>query len=283
MNQPSENKLTPSQIERKINYADFILSILDDRYKIEEALLEKATSIHMAFNGHHCESYETPEILDHYLAPFSEITVDLSATRDDRGSTTINQVAIFPEDSSPILLRQHDEFATVQCGEEHAVLPQTALESTLRQLLPPVVRGRADVSQMLEYINACSPESSYTIGYDENSDGHQSKISLSKTETLHDSIETIEVTKYTPHASGAQVGTRMHLSESTSRRRQMDHPDQTDHELVIEALHKHDESEELTIETILNTNGRTVIVDTATRRHINDITDVLNLLKQESL
>lgn len=279
MNQPSENRLTPSQIERKVNYADFILKILDDRYKIEEALLEKATSIHMAFNGHHCESYETPEVLDHYLPPFSEITVDLSATRDDSDVTTIDQITIFPEDSSPLLLRQHDEFTTIQCGEEHAILPQTALESTLRQLLPPIARDKATVSQILEYINAYSPESNYTIEYSEGSNGHQSEISLSKTETLHDSIETIEVTKYAPHASGAQVGTRMHLSESTSRRRQMKHPDQTEHELVIEALHKHDESEELTIETILNTNGRTVVVDTATRRHINDITEVLDILK----
>lgn len=279
MNHFSENKQTPSQIERKVQYADFILDILDNRYKIEEALLEKATDIQMAFNGYHCESYDTPEILDHYLPPLSAMTLDLSASRNDNGISTIDRIALYPEDSSPLTLRQHEDFATIEQGDEQAILPLDALESTLRQLLPPTVRQHASVSQILEFINASSPESNYSIGYSEEIDGHQNEILLSKTETVDDSIETIEVTKYAPHASGAQVGTRMHLSESTSRRRQIENPDQTEHQLVIEALHKHDESAALTVETILNTNGRIVVVDTATRRHINDITDVLNILK----
>lgn len=279
MNHPAENKLTPSQLERKVTYADLILTILDDRYRIEEALLEKATTIHMSFNGYHCESYDTPEALDHYLQPFSAVTIDLSATRDESGASTIDRVAIYPEDGSALSLQRGKDFATIQHDETYDMLPANTLESALRQLLPYTVREQASVSQMLEFIHASSPESSYTIGYVEEADGQQNEISLSKTETLHDSIETLEVIKYTPHPSGAQIGTRMHLSESTSRRREHTNPDHTEQELVIEALHRHSATEELTVETLLNTDGRTIVVDTATRRHISDITNVLDMLK----
>ena len=279
MNSLPENRLSPSKIERKVNYADFILNILDERYKIEEALLDKATTIHMEFNGYHCESYETPEMLDHYIQPFSPLTIDVSAARDTNGTNTVERIALYPEDSSPFVLRQHADFATIQCDEEHTMLPKDTLELTLRQLLPSNLRAHASLSQILEYINRSSPESSYTIKYTEEQDGYQREILLSKTETLADSIETLEVTKYSPHASGARVGTRMHVSESTHRRRKATTPDQTEHELTIEALHNSHASEELTVETILNTDGRSVTVDTATRQHISDITDVLDILK----
>jgi hypothetical protein len=279
MPHPSENSPTESQLERKIAYTDFILDILDSRYQIEEKLIAKATDISTSFRGVHCESFAPPVLLDDYIPPLSPVTFDIWTKSDDAGEMNVEQVELYPEDGAPLTLRRDGDFTILRQHDYSDILPADLLESTLRQLLPAAASDKATSTQMVEFLGTLSPESNYTISYEAEQADATHQIFFSKTETLEDSIDTIEVVKYAPHASGAQIGTRMHLTESINRRRQHQHPDHTDHELIIEALHRPDDSAELTVETVLNTNGRTVVIDTATRRHIQDITEVLSAVR----
>ncbi|HET8884682.1 MAG TPA: hypothetical protein VFM68_04400 [Candidatus Saccharimonadales bacterium] len=279
MKDRSDKAPRKSEFERRINYDQFLLAVLDDRHKISEELINKTTSLQMQCYGFHIDHYTPPEILDSFITPFSSVTVDMSATRHSDGTSTVDSLDFYPEDDPPFSIKQRDTSAEIKQFADKHPAPADSPMIALRQLMPEQVRHSATPDQMLTYVHTFSPESENLVEYTTQSEDFRGIIRFTNAEAVDDTIDRLEVIKYFNHPSDAEVGTRMLLEESLNARSQEEDPDKAIYELTIEALFKEkSDSDELTVDTILSAGNRITPVKLATRRHIQDIADVLHTL-----
>jgi hypothetical protein len=279
MNDSSDRLSRKSQLERELNYNEFLLAVLDDRDTISDTLIDKSTALEVQCFGFRSDHYEPPAALDHLIPPFSPMSIDMTATRHSDGSTTVSRLDFYPEDGSPFSINQQDAFALARHSGEQYLLPADCPIAALRQLIPYEFREQASPDQMLTYINRFSPESNNLLEYSSENDDFRGIVRFCKIETLDDTTDRLEIIKYFQHPSNAEVGTRMLLSESLKTRSQADNPDQAIYELTIDSIYRESANEEeFTVESILNAGSRVTPVTLATRRHLNDIADVLKTL-----
>lgn len=282
-----------AQFERQSNYTNFAINLLDQRHDIERKLhTQESIGLREDFSCHgfHTESFEPPEFLDSYIRPATPLTIDVAATIDTSGTVTFNNMQLYPEDNAPLSIESDEQFAIVrQGGEVVAMLfDTTAIEATLRQLLPHHARPFASADQILRYIDKNATTLTNTAELAIQTDTLTGTVAFSKIETVDDSIETLSVISQRPHPSGNDILARLALTESINRRRLGTNTNHISRNLTLEVLRRDASSiEDWSIEELINAplhKNSVMHIDTATRDHIGQIADVLaNIPTPESL
>jgi len=253
----------------------FSLHLIDGRHELETVVKNHATGASINLSGYSRDDLKLPQYLGLPRSSDGVSGVLDFEVKSVKGKQKIAKIFISPEDSAPFTIKDDYGIIVQESGDSVSPLPSTALEDTLFSLFPENVRYKLTVDNAIEVISQLSPQSSTTFEFENDSADFLSKITLSNTETVDDSIFSLELKKTYIHPSGLLVGTRMNLSESIQR--QMSGVDVTKNTVAIDINQNSSPFRSLSFEDMFSDN-RIVPVAEPTKRHIDDATDVISRL-----
>ena len=265
----------PLEDERDVRFNQFTLDLIDGRNSLESEIKAKATAKSFSLSGYTRDNLHLPGFIDIPQSTNGISCVMGFEFQSTNGTTELSKIIIDPADSAPIVIKDDHGIIIQQSGDFTSPLPSSALNETLFSLFPQSVRYKLTVDKAIEVIAQLSPESSTVYEFSDDSVDFLTKIIISNTETVDDSIFSLEVTKTVTHPSGLLLGTRMNLADSIQR--QIAKVDITQNSLAID-VHKNSSSVIDFFDTLAD--GRVIPVAHPTRRHIDDIMSAIERLDQ---
>ena len=262
--------------DRNAEFNKFAYDIIDGRQELERELKEKATGLSIILAGYNRDNLQLPTYLDlpHKNGGIPG-TMNFEASTVD-GETRLKRITIAPDDAAPLTVLDDHGIMIQESGDNTSQLPSSALNETLYSLFPENVRYKLTVEKALEVIGQLSPESSTIHEFKDESADFLSEICISNTETVNDSIFSLEIVKTIIHPSGLLLGTRMNLSESIQR--QIAGVDVTRNSLYLDVHNNSSPIVEMSFMEMFE--GRIVPVTHPTKRHIDDVMDAMMRLSE---
>jgi len=261
--------------ERDVRFSQFTLDLIDGRNSLESEIKKKATEKSFSLSGYTRDNLHLPGFLDIPQSTDGISCVMGFEVQSIDGKTELSKIIIDPADSAPIVIKDDHGIVIQQSGDSTSPLPSSALNETLYSLFPQSVRYKLTVDKAVEVITQLSPESSTVYEFEDESRDFHTKIIISNTETVDDSIFSLEVTKTITHPSGLLLGTRMNLADSIQR--QISKVDITQNSLSIDVNKNHSPVIDF-FDTLID--GKVIPVALPTRRHIDDIMSAIERLDQ---
>ena len=274
--------------ERKGKASEFMLNLLDSREQIRDTLEQSERTTHtLSYQGIQVSQLEPTSTLADFIPPYATSTAEVATEIiKQNGDTTIEKLVIRPEDSPEITLRNQGIFAEITCGDQAYAEDPSVLRDGLEVLIPREYRSlRPTLDQLVYYAREKSPQSVEELTWEaEDDDATLHRLTVRSAETAHDSIEELEILKLYRHPSGMRVGTRLHMIESLDRRTKQTNPDHIDQRLVIDVVRGESVHDLISMEALLAITDpeqtKSVEVSIATQRHMDDILETLELVKQ---
>ncbi|RWZ78177.1 MAG: hypothetical protein EOT05_00175 [Candidatus Microsaccharimonas sossegonensis] len=275
MEQSLSDDLSPQE-QRRAEFQQLALDLIDGRYELESEVKQKATTWSTLLSGYSRDNLQLPDFLN---LPRNANGISGSMNFEvgaNGGETRVSKIIIVPDDALPITIRDDHGIILQELGDSISPLPQTAFVETLYSLFPENVRYKLTVDTAVDVISQLSPESYTVYEFEDDSADYLTKIRVSHTETVDDSIFSLEVAKTIIHPSGHLLGTRMNLSESIQR--QIKGVDVTRNNLSIDVSRNASPIIELSFETL--SGDKIIPVTLPTRRHIDDVMDAIMRLNE---
>lgn len=267
-----------SQEKRSDEFKQFSLGIIDGRHELERKIKEKATSLSVVLNGYGRDDLRLPSFLNLPSNPNGNSGKIGFEVQTVEGESRLTKITVNLDDGAPLIIHDEEGLVIQESGDMVQILHATALNETLFSLFPENVRSDLTVNNAIDVITQLSPESSVTYEFEDASAHFLTKISISNTETVDDSIFSLEVTKTFIHPSGHLLGTRMNLSESIQR--QISGADHTKNVVAIDVRPNSSPVTEPVFDLSFDTlsDNKIIPVFLPTRRHIDDIMDAVRKL-----
>ena len=271
--------------ERRADATAFMLDLLDGREEIKDLLdAHEDTRHQFTYEGIQVSRLEpTDELADLLPTPLpqaAEIHAEVSVSRD---LLAVDRLMIRPEDGAEITLHRLADFAEITRGDQTYMTSQAVLDQGLGMILPKKYRAlQPTTGQLIRYARESAPLFTEQSIYEFEDDQETLyRVTMRAAETAYDSIQELELLKLYRHPSGMRVGTRLQLSESLNRRIHNRIPDHIDQHLAIDAVRGQQPLDLLSIESLLQVTDHTksIEVSIATQRHMDDILEVIALLK----
>jgi hypothetical protein len=162
-------------------------------------------------------------------------------------------------------------------SEVEEILPNNTMDEILFSFFPQSTKEDLSVQNALEVIAQLSPESYLIYEFHDDRSDFLSTVKISNSETVDDSIFSMEISKTVMHPSGKLIGTRLNLTESIKR--SMRGKDVTENTVEIDISDNHSPIvHDLSMSTI--EGNKVVPVPVPTRRHLEDVLEVLDRLNQ---
>lgn len=260
--------------ERGEEFRQYTLDLIDDREKLEHLMRQRATKKSVSLAGYSREGLQLPTFLDLHPLTGNDLTVLDFEVQSVNGAMELQRIEIKPEDTAPIIIRDDHGIMLQESGDNMSPLPASALNDTLFSLFPESVRYKLTVDKAIEVITQLSPESTVVHEFEMNEADFLANVRIANSETVDDSLFSLEVVKTVIHPSGQLLGTRMNLSESIQR--QIKKADITSNAVALDINQNHSPVREFSFDSIFG--NKIVPVFLPTRRHIEDIDDVLGRL-----
>ncbi len=260
--------------DRNVEFRQFTLELIDDRQAFERKVKQHATEATISLSGYGRDNLQLPTFVGLPVKPEGIPGIINFEIKKTDGTFAIDSVHIFPEDYAPLVLRDDHGIILRESLVDTTPLPHTALNEVLFSLFPPEIRHELTVDKAVEVIKQLSPESSSLYTFSIDGADFMSHINLSETETIDDSIFSLEVTKTIIHPSGQLIGTRMNLTESIQR--QIANADITQNVLMLDVQANSSPISPYTFEDI--SNEKAIPIPIPKKSHIEDIIDVLDRL-----
>lgn len=282
-----EPRPTSQKVERQNEFNEFIIDLLNDRHEIDRQLAIAATHKTAAFSAVNPETYQPTASLTGFLNTISngaEIDVAISAHGHD---ITIEKIVVNQNDGAPVHLINQGPFIRIDTyGKDSLIGDVSLLDDALLSIIPAEYRALGPHrAQLIEYVNSITPIKTLESEFTHDNKDFQSIIRMTQSESIDDSVHTLEIQKLANHPSGIRVGTRMVLVESIQRAISNGTTDKITHSFALDLVRTQTDDGLLTVESIIQTAdmNQVIALDTGTREHMGNLLEVLSDLKQESL
>ena len=285
------NKMEPrpslQKVERQNEFHEFIIDLLNDRHEIDRQLAIAATHKTATFSSVNPETYQPTASLTGFLNAIStsaEINLAISARGRD---ITIEKMTINQNDGAPVYFLNQGPFVRIDTsGKDSLIGDVSLLDDALLSIIPVEYRTLGPHrAQLIEYVNSITPIKTLESEFVHDNKDFRSIIRMTQSESIDDSVHTLEIQKLANHPSGIRVGTRMVLVESIQRAISNGTTDKVTHSLALELVRTQTDDGLLTVESIIQTAdmNQVIALDTGTREHMGNLLEALNILKQEAL
>ena len=262
--------------QRGEEFRQYTLDLIDDREKLEHLMEKKATKTSVSLAGYSRDNLRLPSFLDLHPPRDADVTVLDFEVQSVNGVMELQRINVKPEDGAPIVIRDDHGIVLQESGDNISPLHPSAMNDTLYSLFPESVRYKLTVDKAIEVITQLSPESTIVHEFEMDEADFLASIRIANSETVDDSFFSLEIVKTIIHPSGKLLGTRMNLSESIQR--QIKKADITTNAVALDINQNHSSIREFSFDDIVE--NKIVPVFLPTRRHIEDIEDVLGRLDQ---